>query len=224
MNLKINEVKILTLIVSILIIVVIWVAFFRGVITNNVGNQFLAMGIIGGDNDIENYFDNNNAEITFGLDNRWSVAVTNNMNDVQYLDVKVKLLSYQDTLPNSTALIPSSATTIYDIPFFLAQGDTIYHEFTWSIDEPTPIIINNQFFELSTNMVINNSTYPISLTLPRLSQNTPDGDTFTYSRIVFELWTYDDVLNTFDFKVETPSKDFCIWNQIFFKIDLSSII
>lgn len=221
---KINEVKLLTLVVSVFIITTIWVAYFREVIVNNNDNQFLAMGIIGEKNDIENYFVNNNTEITFGLENHWSIAVTNNMNDVKYLDIKVKLLSDQDTLPNSDGFIPSSAIIIYDIPFFLARGETINHEFTWSMGVPTQVIKNDQNFELSTNIFINNSTYPIQLTLPRLSQNTPDNDTSTYSRIVFELWTYNENENIFDFKVETPSEDFCIWNQLFFKINLSDLI
>ena len=221
---KLNEVKILTIIISIFIISTVWLSYFRGIINSDSDNQFLAMGIIGVNNNIENYYINNNTEIALGAANHWNISVTNSMDDIQYLDIKVKIWSlngpYNDTLPNSVELIPSNATTVYDLPFFLARGDTTYHEFTWTLANSTKITPNDKTIGISTNITINNSKYPIELNLPRIPSNIPGASNYAYSRIIFELWAYNGNTNTFNFKVETPSKEFCIWNQLFFKIKL----
>lgn len=214
---KFSEIKLLTIIISILIITVIWVSYLRPIVIKG-DNQFLAMGIIG-DNNIENYYVNNdNTEIKFGVENHWNISVTNNMDDIQYLDVKVKILSFKDTLPDSTLLSPSSAITIYDIPFFIAKGDTAYHNFTWSLENPTKIASKDVSIELSTVITINNSKQPIDLSFTTIPLTITNSTHFAYSRIVFELWAFNKNTNSFSFVVETPTKAFCIWNQLFFKV------
>ncbi|MGD0805030.1 MAG: hypothetical protein ABSA11_13270 [Candidatus Bathyarchaeia archaeon] len=224
---KFNEIKILTILVSIFIITIIWITYLRGVININKENQFLAMGIIGNNNTIENYYSNNNTEIKLGSNNHWNISVTNNMDNIQYLDIKVKILPYNETLqalsplPNSASLSPSPATTIYNIPFFITKGSTVYHNFTWSIENPSKITYNdNTSIGISTIININNSKYPVDLSLP-IIPNIPDENNFVYSRIVFELWTFNENTNTFSFVINTPTKS-CVWNQLFFKINLQN--
>ena len=133
---KLNDTKKLIIIVSLFIMIIVWIPYLRGVIIRDNRQQFLAMGIISKNNNIEDYYINNNTEIKFGSNNYWSVLVTNNMDAIQYLDIKVKLLSYGDTLPDSKLCYPSSAITIYDLPFFIDKASTVYHNFTWSIERP----------------------------------------------------------------------------------------
>jgi hypothetical protein len=223
---KLNEIKILIIIISIFIITAVWVAYLRGFTNLNSDDQFLSIGIIEKNNNIENYYVNNNTEINFGTNNYWNISVTNNMNSVQYLDVKVKILSYtsthNDILPNSTLLTPSSATTIYDLPFFITKGSTMNHNFTWSIENPSKIISNDSTaMGISTIMTINNSKYPINLSLHKIN-NIASEKNFVYSRIVFELWSLDENTNKFSFTINTPTKS-CVWNQLFFKINMNNL-
>jgi hypothetical protein len=214
---RLNEIKLITIIVSIFIISLIWIPHIRSIINTN-KDQFVSIGIIGNNNSIENYYLGNDTEIYFGTDNYWNISITNNMNYIEYLEIRVKILSYNDKLPDSTTLSSSSAKTIYNIPLFLAQGATTYKNFTWSIAKPNNISsIENNPVEISTIITINNSKYPLILTLPHAIENN-----YVYSRIVFELWAFDETTNNISFVINTPKKT-CIWNQIFFKLNLEKI-
>ena len=56
---KLKDIKKLIILVSLFIIVIIWIPYLRSIIIRDSNQQFLAMGIIGKNNNIEDYYINN---------------------------------------------------------------------------------------------------------------------------------------------------------------------
>ena len=199
MNLK--EFRLLTISIYLLLIVGIFYPIISPYIEENQG-EFISMTITNEDKKTSNYFRNNNSILYEDDENKWFITINNNVADLSYVSVKVKIMNFDEPSPDTIKCTPSDGYVIYQINKVIQGFDKITIPFYWKVMEV------NDSNEISL-ININDNNININISLNDESN----------CKIMFELWKYDILSDDFDFGIEFDDNIICVWNQINFKIN-----
>ncbi|MHA2052072.1 MAG: hypothetical protein ACXAB2_00890 [Candidatus Hodarchaeales archaeon] len=165
---------------------------------------FLALAILGSQGKTDDYYTENNPEISLNIPVKWHIFIYNHMNEAQQVLVKIKLLTSTDSQPNTTICSPSSSPSIYEIRRILTKNETMIIPFEWEIAD----IIQNEDYVNISKLRIND--YITSAFYPGHKEET--------LKMIFELWVFNDFTKVFEFGWSDLGEIRCVWNQIQFKI------
>jgi hypothetical protein len=113
------------------------------------GEQFSELYLLGPGHMAENYPHN----IVVGVDYSIFVGVGNHLGSSAYYEVQVKLLSMADSLPNSTAGIPSPVQPLYQYRLLLGDNGTWESPLTFSVANASVNRVQATINKLSINGV-----------------------------------------------------------------------
>jgi len=199
---RINEWKKIFISIYILTVILILTPLF----INNLSiptEKFLSLGILGQNNQIEQYFPGNNPVILINQNMNWNIYLSNSYNEAKYLSIYVKLLNESSKGPNTIDCSPSTYPIVYSKELIVLNDQEVLIPFSWSLSKYE---ITDEDLTL-TELIINNVI---------ISDLDITGDRF---RLIFELWVFDENNNEFTFNWYDEDKmNHCSWNQIWFNI------
>jgi len=118
------------------------------------------------------------------------VGVSNHMRDLQYYMVYVELRNQTQPPPNSSASAPSPLPPLYGFRFFLADGETWERSVSFNVEDVA--------FEGNSSIIRRISINDHSLSINLSSSWDSERDGFYY-QLLFELWLYDTIAQSFQF-------------------------
>lgn len=169
--------------------------------------SIISLAVLGQNLEAQKYFPNDNDTLNLGVNLRWFIYLQNDMDEIQYFLIKVKIINSDIPSPNISYCYPCPAPSIYEIRRILLNNETLIEPFVWSIN----------------NAIKNNET----ITILKININGHLIDTEIVKRIdeefkiIFEIWVYDGSLNEFVFNLSDISLSRCLWNQFFFDLNVS---
>jgi len=165
--------------------------------------QYFAMWILGPDGFAQHYFPHDDSNIRINEPLNWTIGVQNQMGNLEYVVVEVKLLNSTLHGPASSIGSPSSVQPILEFTRVLVQNETWSMQFEW--------------------MVVNATERNGSVSITGISINGDHlGGPFASAlsgynfRFVFELWFYDVPSNELVFSQPTTIGPRSVWTQIWF--------
>ena len=102
MNLK--EIRLLFLSLYIIVIIGIFFPIINPFIEGEQG-EFISMTILGEGGKTSNYFTEDNSVVHLGDKNNWIIRIDNEIKDISYISVKVKMANPDATLPDNIRCI-----------------------------------------------------------------------------------------------------------------------
>lgn len=178
------------------------------VFSKSATSSFLALGVLGSNGMIGDYFPGNISTVEPEEVISWNLYLYNHMGNTKYIAVRAKLLNSTVVAPNSTLHAPSSAPTFFEVRRVLLDNETWLYPFTWYVLKATQV--ENSIVVKS--IAVNDEAFQINAT-------AVSGRDF---RIVFELWVYDESLRDFTFSWSSSSEAQSTWNQVWFNVNLGS--
>jgi len=204
---KYNNLRFLYTTFSILIIISTYFSFkFHN--SDIASEPYFALALLNNDNVAANYFSNNVQTISVNEKINWIIYLHNNMADIKFVSIKVKLLNSTINPPNETLCIPSPAPVLFDKSYVIKNNETWLYPFELSIVEINTV---NDYLQLTSIFINNEKIY--SGIISKYGYNF---------RLVFELWVYDHDLDNFTFNWEKGSEMRCTWNQIWFNATITN--
>lgn len=176
-----------------------------GVLNPPPSEQFYAMYILGSNGLAENYYPNDNPNLTVGEPINWTIGVYNHMGSLQYVVVRLKLLNSTLRSPDELTGTPSTAAPLFEFARILVNNETWSIPFVWKL-----LAISSSASEvLITSISINQIT---------LTGNLVKAVSGINYRLVFELWFYDTAANDLVFSWHAQSGQHSVWTQIWFNV------
>ena len=166
--------------------------------------QCFMLAILGEEGKAEQYYPSDDPEISMGETVHWTMYLHNQMGEVQYVAVKVKLLNSTMKNPDYTSYNPSPEPAVYEIRHVLMNNETWLYPLNWNL-------INAELNFVKTSiksMMINEDPLQINV-------ESINGYNF---RIVLELWVYDETSNQFNYGWIEQQGLQTAWNQIWFNV------
>lgn len=165
--------------------------------------QYFEMWILGPGGYAQYYYPHGNSNLRINEPLNWTIGVQNQMGNLEYVVVEVKLLNSTSTGPIASNGSPSSVQPILKFTRVLVENETWSMPFEWMIVNATrengAIVI--------TGLSINGAQ------LNGLFASASSGVNF---RFVFELWFYDASSNSLVFSQPTTVGPRSVWTQIWF--------
>ena len=165
---------------------------------------YLSMSILGEDLELINYYPENNLNISVGSNVFWSIRLSNEMGEVKYLSVVVKLVNSRVLSPDSINCVPSSGDELITLKYVLGDAESHLLPFSWEIINATRIESGVEISGLIINGHVIDGEFVSEL-----------GDDF---KLIFELWAYDPSSGEFKFSIDFDGTPQCVWNQVIFNI------
>ena len=165
--------------------------------------QYFEMWILGPGGFAQHYYPHDNSNIGINEPVNWTLGVQNQVGNLEYVVVEVKLLNSTITGPISSTGSPSSVQPILKFTRVLVQNETWSMPFEWMIVNATQ---GNGSISI-TGLSIN------GFQLNGLFASAHSGYNF---RFVFELWFYDTSSNVLVFSQPTTVGPRSVWTQIWF--------
>jgi hypothetical protein len=176
-----------------------------GVLNPPPAEQFYAMYILGSNGLAENYYPNNNPNLTVGEPVNWTMGIYNHMGSLQYVVVRVKLLNSTLQSPNELSGTPSSVAPLLEFARVLVNNETWSIPFVWKLLGVSSSAGEVLITGISINQVV-------------LRGNLGKAVSGINYRLVFELWFYDIATNDLVFSWHTQSTQHSVWTQIWFNV------
>lgn len=174
---------------------------------SNTQEPFIAMAVLGKEMLAEDYYPDNELNINIGDPITWHVYIYNQMGRAQYVAIKFKILNNTLASPNTSLCVPSPAPVIYEFRDILLSNETKIEPFTWEIIEAY------------------NDTHTLEISKIKINERLIDVDIVIgideATRLVFELWIFNNVSKEFSFALISNGELRCIWNQLWINIRLS---
>jgi len=167
------------------------------------GEQYFEMWILGPGGFAQHYYPHDNSNIRINEPVNWTLGVQNQVGNLEYVVVEVKLLNSTITGPISSTGSPSSVQPILKFTRVLVKNETWSMPFEWIIVNATQ---KNGLISI-TGLSIN------GFELNGLFASARSGYNF---RFVFELWFYDTSSNALVFSQPTTVGPRSVWTQIWF--------
>ena len=145
--------------------------------------QFFELGLLDKNKTATAYFTLDNSTLEKGTQVKWFVFVHNNMNSAEQVSIRVKLLNSTMAQPIDSKNTPSPFSFLLEFPSSLSDNETVLLPFSWSISDA----VSQDGATIVRQLTVNNHTYYITV----LSED--------YFSLVFELWVYDKVSQTYLF-------------------------
>ncbi|MFX0210620.1 MAG: hypothetical protein ACFFDT_31865, partial [Candidatus Hodarchaeota archaeon] len=149
-----------------------------------------------------------NEDIGIGELVQWNVYLDNQMGEVQYVAVRMKILNSSMPSPNSTSCIPSTSPVVYEERRTLLVDEAWLFPLNWTINS----IEQDDDFIVIEGISVNNRD---------ISVHAVSNNGINY-RFIFELWVYDDELGGFRFGWDSRDESHCAWTQVWFNVPLAT--
>jgi uncharacterized membrane protein len=174
-------------------------------ITPRPREQFFQLYALGENRMAEHYYPNDNSTIPLDTPVSWFLGVTNFMDSIQYVTLKVKLSNSTLAPPDETQVKPAPIPALFEFRKVLSNNETWEFPFTWSIKEIQEV--GHMIY--ITRLTINNEV----VTVPTI------GAKHGYNlRLIFELWSFDIDEDGFIFGWYASQERRCAWLQIWFNV------
>jgi len=148
--------------------------------------RFSELWLLGPEHKAENYPSNVRVNEQYSI----YVGVGNQLGELAYYAVYVKLGNRTQRLPNSTTSEPSPLSPLYEFRFVLSDGKMWEAPLTFAIEN----VLLQQNFSLVQSVSINGIAFPVNCT------STWDSDrNGFYYQMFFELWLYDMTSSSFQY-------------------------
>lgn len=165
--------------------------------------QFFQFYALGENRMAEHYYPDDNTTIPLDTTVKWFLGVTNFMNSIQYIAIKVKLGNSTLAPPDETQAKPAPIPALIEFSKVLSNNETWEFPFTWSIKEIQAI--GDMIYV--ANLTINNET----MTVPNIGAQQGHN-----LRLIFELWSYSIDEDSFIFGWYASQERRCAWLQLWF--------
>lgn len=165
--------------------------------------QYFQLYILGAKGMAADYYPNSNQGILIGQNVQWYVNVQNSMGSVQLVEIRVKLGNQTIPAPDGTNE-PSSAPEVASFDRFLQDNESWTTPLYWSITYA--VAISNS--TIIKQMQIDNRTIDVDA-------SSRSGSNF---RIIIELWTFNESLNTFQYGWMADTGHQTAWLQLWFNV------
>ena len=169
--------------IAVLILILIITVALISTIWPRSETRFFELGLLDKNQTAKAYFAIDNSTIEIGTQVKWFIFVHNHMGSAEKISVRVKLLNPTMAQPIDSKNTPSPSSFFLELPSSLSINETVLLPFSWSIPQVTSqdgatnirqVTVNNQIFDIN------------------ISSND-------YFSLVFELWVYDQVSQTYLF-------------------------
>lgn len=167
--------------------------------------HFFALWVLGSHGLTENYYPNDDPNLSVGDGVSWTLGVYNHMGSVEYVVVRVKLLNLTQRSPDATTGNPSPVPPLFEFTRVLLDNETWSIPFEWKITQVAQIGRSLVLSGLSLNRTLLNGQLASAVS----------GFNF---RFVFELWLYDQNANDLVFSWHTAGTQHSAWVQIWFNV------
>lgn len=186
------------------ILLVVTVIVLSGVIFQSSSFQKeknMAIYILGKEGKIGDYYPYGDNRIVKGVQVEWTIGILNKLEKPQLVEIRAKISN--STIASPDELLPTEAPVIYTFESLVPEGGKVEFPFIWRIVE---IIQRSD----SINIVLNVNDINVNST----SVTAPRGKNF---RIVFELWTFDEVRQEFIYGWSEGNGGVA-WTQMWFNV------
>jgi uncharacterized membrane protein len=150
------------------------------------GERFSELWLLGPEHKAENYPFNVRNMTQYHI----YVGVGNQLGELGYYAVYVKLRNQTQPLPNSKTSEPSPLNSTYEFRFALSDGKVWEAPLTFAIE----CVLPQQNFSLVQNVLINGIVFPVDC--PSIWNSTRNG---FYYQMFFELWLYNMTARDFQY-------------------------
>jgi len=169
------------------------------------GEPFFAIWVLGRDGLLEDYFPQNDSNLTIAENVTWAIGVYNHMGALEYVSLQVKLLNSTMIGPSDTSA--STAPAIIEFDRVLTENETWTMPFVWEISSMN---MTRGTAEV-TGIVVNGNA---------LSGNLAQAVNGYNLRLVFEVWYFDEASNGLAFSWESSAGMRTSWVQVWFNATL----
>ncbi len=184
-------------------IIIVFIVFpFQNSYLNVDDNSFIALAVLGQDGLAEEYYPNDNLNVSKGVPIKWNIHLFNHMGDVQYVKIVVKILGNNVLPSNISNFTPSPSPVIFEYSKVLLDNETIMMPFKWSV---VKVERNEEILNI-TKIRINENTLNVNITS---NENEKLG-------IKFELWIYNISTKKFEFTLSEDNIEKSVWTQFWF--------
>jgi hypothetical protein len=167
--------------------------------------QFFQLYALGEDGMTENYYPDGNATIPLSTEVKWFLGVTNYMDSLQYVALKVKLGNLTSAKPDETRFEPAPLPSLVEFRKVLSKNETWELPFTWAVNDVQ--VVGDIVYV--RNLTINEEQVSVSDIGAQQGQNV---------RMVFELWSYNSNQGDFIFGWYAGEERRCAWLQLWFNV------
>ncbi len=205
LNMKLDDFRALIIFLCLVLILAAFSPFIVLIYPVKSGEQpFLALGLLGKDRKLGDYYPNGNSTIQAHSIVQWYIYINNRMHSAKYVEVRVKLINTTHLFPDSQKCLSSSAKSLFEFRRILLNGEEQNLPFFWQIIETkdegdktviTQLEINNMTIDLDVGSLLGKDLY-----------------------MVFELWVYNENSGNFEFAWNSNQVDYCAWNEIWFNV------
>lgn len=187
-----------------LVLIVLTTSLIGRVVSGG-GEQFFIMAMLGKDKMMGDYYPNSDPDVEVNSSVLWNIVVHNNMGGAQYVSIRVKVLNL--TMQGPGALSPSPTPVLLEFRNSLADNQTVWIPFNWSILE----ITHQGDSVVIKKLIINGVPYIVDV-------GAVSGFNF---RFIFELWYSNAASQNFEFTWRSAGEERCVWNQLWFNATAS---
>ncbi len=191
-----------------IILLIIYAGIAYLALTNRPGEEFFEIGLLGKDMKATDYFPEENATITTGMNITWYIMVASYFRTPQVVKIVVKIGNDKTSLPDEKTGAASNGTEIFSWYTLLNYKDVKFFMFTWKIVE---IEVINGFYYLTLDL---NATM-----MKRIKEiGAYQGKNFL---IIIELWSLDHKSKDFILGWDMDNQRRIAWAHISFNITLA---
>ncbi len=163
--------------------------------------SFIGLGLYS-QRGLQGYIPNSNLTIATGQNLNWTFAVTNRMNQAEFVMIITRIgnsstLTSNATMPSTT--LPQLGATEQ----FINDGETSRINFNWTI-ESSYQTAGLTYLNVSIDGQQSVNSAPVG---------TASGRNF---RLIFELWTFDPVSGSFQYGYPGQTSQVGVWLQVWF--------
>jgi len=168
---------------------------------------FLAFGVFSPEGVLSGFSSGTNMNVTINQVLNWHLVVTNEMGSVQYVRIVYRLGNSSTAAP--TSVEPSTAACISELLtpncletyVFIAPGREADPVFTWSVQSENVTVGVTRL-----HLLVNGQQFSSSV-------GALNGRNF---RFIFELWTFDQASNSFQYGWQGSFSRVGTWLQVWF--------
>jgi hypothetical protein len=150
------------------------------------GEKFSELWILGPTHMMEGYPFN----VSQGVNYHVFLDVGNQMGDLEYYSIRVKLRNQSDVMPDNSGGTPSGLPTAYEYRIFLRNNATWETEFSFSFSD---VSFEGNISRISTILI---DGYPVNVDKMAMQD---EGENGFYYELFFELWIYNSTVSAFQF-------------------------
>jgi hypothetical protein len=170
----------------------------------------ITMAILGSERKAEDYFHNEESIIEVNNSLSWYIYLDNKLGESATISIKIKLLDYNASSPNSTSCVASPSQVLIQIEDYIESNDIREIPFNWMVTE----VMNVTYTLLITKVEINGQSFDTYVGPNNLNEEFC---------MVFELWVLDSTTDAYIFTYDSGGEQKCVWNQICFKLEQGNL-